>query len=120
MLVLGAPGVVTHFERVGESEVNVPIPVFSTWWELDAAVRLSYRRADLSAYPIWAYQPAQLVCGAYDVYQLGLDGVRHALAYAHVYVVEVRQSKAIRLDGQRGCKRVLARESTVRYDLPVR
>ena len=32
LLVLGAPGVVTRFGRIGHERVNQPVPVFSTWW----------------------------------------------------------------------------------------
>jgi hypothetical protein len=122
LLVFNSPGVVTHFERVGESSVNEPVPVFSTWWELDAAVKLSYGRADLDAYPIWAYQPPQVACGAHYVYQLGLDSgmVRHALAYGDVYVVNVASpAAAVRLVSPRQCKSVVTRATTVRYDLPL-
>lgn len=119
MLVLNAPGVVTRPTRIGDRWVNTPVPVFSTWWELDGAVKLSYDRSDLHAYPIWAYQPAQIVCGANRVYQLGLDGVRHALTYGRAYVVDVRAQVATRLDSQRLCDAVVARSTTVRFDLPV-
>ncbi|HEU0318428.1 MAG TPA: hypothetical protein VFR49_13920, partial [Solirubrobacteraceae bacterium] len=119
LLVFGSPGVVTRFERVGVARVNEPVPVFSTWWELDAAVKLSYGRTDLDAYPIWSYQPAQVACGAHDVYQLGLDGVRHALAYGRTYVVNVETPSMVRLDGQGQCSDVIGRATTMRYDLPV-
>jgi hypothetical protein len=121
LLVLNSPGVVTHFERIGEASVNQPVPVFSTWWELDAAVKLSYDRADLNAYPIWSYQPAQVACGAHSIYQLGLDSgmVRHALAYGMVYVIDVAAKTAVRLTDQARCSSVIATASTVRYDLPV-
>jgi hypothetical protein len=119
LLVLHAPGVLTHFERVGVALVNEPVPVFSTWWELDAAVKLSYGRSDLDAYPIWSYQPPQVACGAHDIYQLGLDQVRHALRYGHVYAVDVDTPIAIRLDTPALCARVVAQATTVRYDLPV-
>lgn len=118
MLVFGAPGVVTRFERVGVASVNASVPVFSTWWELDAAVRLSYGRADLNAYPIWAFQPAQLACAPYGIYQLGLDGVRHILAYGHVYVVDVAKPNAAKVSDQRECERIISRDRTIRYDLP--
>ncbi len=119
MLVLGAPGVVTRFGRIGHERVNQPVPVFSTWWELDVAVKLSYDRPDLAAYPIWAQQAPQLVCGAHDVYQLGLDGVRHALAYGRVYAVDVAAARAVRLDDQAECERAAGDGKTTRYDLPV-
>jgi hypothetical protein len=119
ILVFDAPGVVTHFERVGVAWVNEPVPVFSTWWELDAAVELSYGRTDLDAYPVWSYQPPQVACGAHDVYQLGLDGVRHVLAYGHVYVVDVTAPSAIRVDDPTECARIVSQGTTVRYDLPV-
>jgi hypothetical protein len=118
LIVLNAPGVVTHFEWVGDARVNEPVPVFSTWWELDAAVKLSYGRADLNAYPIWSYQPAQIACGAHYVYQLGLDSVRHALDYGTVYVVDVAARRAVRLDDRAECAAVLAKARTVRFDLP--
>jgi hypothetical protein len=119
LLVFGAPGVVTRFGRIGHESVNQPVPVFSTWWELDVAAKLSYRRPDLAAYPIWAQQPPQLICGAHDVYQLGLDGVRHALAYGRVFAVDVAASRAVRLDDQGECERVAGDGKTIRYDLPV-
>jgi hypothetical protein len=119
LLVFGVPGVVTRFGRIGHARVNQPVPVFSTWWELDVAVKLSYGRSDIAAYPIWADQPPQLICGAYDVYQLGLDGVRHALAYGRVYAVDTAEPRAIRLDGQAQCERVTDDALTIRYDLPV-
>jgi hypothetical protein len=121
LLVFNSPGVVTHYERVGEASVNEPVPVFSTWWELDAAVKLSYGRADLDAYPIWAYQPPQVACGAHYVYQLGLDSgmVRHALEYGHVYVVDVAAPSVVRLENQGQCESVITRATTVRYDLPL-
>ena len=119
LLVLGAPGVVTRFGRSGHERVNQPVPVFSTWWELDVAVKLSYDRPDLAAYPIWAQQAPQLVCGAHDVYQLGLDGVRHALAYGRVYAVDVAAPRAVRLDDQAECERTAGDGKTIRYDLPV-
>jgi hypothetical protein len=118
LIVLNAPGVVTHFERVGVASVNEPVPVFSTWWELDAAVKLSYGRADLNAYPIWSYQPAQIACGAHYVYQLGLDSVRHAIDYGTVYVVDVNAPSEVRIDDQGECAATLSRAATVRYDLP--
>ena len=104
--MLNAPGVVTRFGRLGHESINQPVPVFSTWWELDAAVKLSLGRPDVAAYPIWADQPPQILCGAHHVYQLGLDGVRHALAYGRVYVVDVLEPRAIRLDDERDCTRV--------------
>jgi hypothetical protein len=119
LLVFGAPGVVTRFGRFGHWSVNQPVPVFSTWWELDVAVKLSYRRPDLAAYPIWADQPPQLICGAHDVYQLGLDGVRHALAYGRVYAIDVLELHAVRLDRQAQCERFARDGSTIRYDLAV-
>lgn len=119
LLILNAPGVVTRFARVGNRIVNAPVPVFSTWWELDAAVKLSYSRADLAAYPVWSYQPPQVACGAHDVYQLGLDRVRHALEYGHVYVVDAGSARAVRLDDQRQCAAVMTRGTSVRFDLPV-
>jgi hypothetical protein len=119
LIVLGAPGVVTRFERVANRDVNVPVPVFSTWWELDTAVKISYDRADLDAYPIWSYQPPQAACGARHLYQLGLDGVRHALAYGRVYVVDVAAVRANRLDSQRDCRRFVEDGTSIRYDLPV-
>ncbi|HEX6390553.1 MAG TPA: hypothetical protein VFZ89_13930 [Solirubrobacteraceae bacterium] len=119
LIVLGVPGVVTKFERVANRDVNVPVPVFSTWWELDSAVKLSYGRADLAAYPIWSYQPAQAACGVRHVYQLGLDGVRHALAYGRVYVVDVAAVRANRLDSQDDCRRFVENGTTIRYDLAV-
>lgn len=119
LLVLNAPGVVTRFGRLGHASVNQPVPVFSTWWELDAAVKLGYGRSDVAAYPVWANQPPQVLCGAHHVYQLGLDGVRHALAYRHAYLVDVLDRRAIRLDRQRQCDRVTGARGTVRYDLPV-
>ena len=45
LLVLNAPGVVTRFGRLGHASINQPVPVFSTWWELDAAVKLRLRTA---------------------------------------------------------------------------
>lgn len=119
LLVFGSPGVVTHFERVGVARVNEPVPVFSTWWELDVAVKLSYGRPDLDAYPIWSYQAPQIACGAHDVYQLGLDQVRHALAYGRTYVVDVETPSVVRLDSQAQCSDVVGRATTIRYDLPV-
>ncbi len=119
LVVLGAPGVVTRFERVANRDVNVPVPVFSTWWELNTAVKISYDRADLTAYPIWADQPAQAACGARHLYQLGLDGVRHALAYGRVYVVDVAAVRANRLDSQRDCRRFVDDGTTIRFDLAV-
>ena len=119
LLVFGVPGVVTRFQRIGHARVNQPVPVFSTWWELDVAVKLSYGRSDLAAYPIWADQPPQLLCGAHDVYQLGLDGVRHALPYGRVYAVDTAEPRAVRLDGQAQCERVTGDGLTIRYDLPV-
>lgn len=119
LLVFGSPGVVTRFGRVGHVSVNQPVPVFSTWWELDVAVKLSYARPDLAAYPIWAEQPPQLICGAHHVYQLGLDGVRHALTYGRVFAVEVAARHAVRLDDQRRCERFTDDSTTMRYDLPV-
>lgn len=119
LLVFGVPGVVTRFARIGHANVNQPVPVFSTWWELDVAVKLSYGRADLAAYPIWADQPPQLLCGAHHVYQLGLDGVRHALAYGRVYAVDTAEPRAVRLDGQAQCERITGDGLTIRYDLPV-
>jgi hypothetical protein len=119
LLVLGAPGVVTHFERVGVALVNESVPVFSTWWELDGAVKLSFGRSDLDAYPIWWFQPPQVACGAHHVYQLGLDGVRHALAYGHVFVVDVRARHAVRLVSPEQCNAIIAGGTTIRYDLPV-
>jgi hypothetical protein len=119
MLVFGAPGVVTRFGRIGHKPVNQPVPVFSTWWELDVAVKLSYDRPDLNAYPIWGGQAPQLICGANDVYQLGLDGVRHALAYGSVFAVDTIEEQAVRLDSQAQCDRVTRDGSTIRYDLPV-
>jgi len=118
LLVLGAPGVVTRFARVGHADVNQPVPVFSTWWELDVAAKLSYGRPDVAAYPIWSRQPPQLVCGAHDVYQLGLDGVRHALAYGRVFAVDVAARKAVRIDGPGQCARVTGDGKTIPYDLP--
>jgi hypothetical protein len=118
LVVLNAPGVVTHFVRVGVSSVNEPVPVFSTWWELDAAVKLSYGRSDVNAYPIWAYQPPQIACGAHYVYQLGLDSVRHALDYGTVYVVDVNAPSEVRIDDQAECAATLAKAATVRFDLP--
>jgi hypothetical protein len=117
--VLNAPGVVTRFGRLGHESINQPVPVFSTWWELDAAVKLRFGRSDIAAYPIWADQPPQVLCGAHHVYQLGLDGVRHALAYGRVYVVDVFEPQAIRLDDMRTCMQVTGSRPTVRYDLPV-
>jgi hypothetical protein len=119
LIVLNAPGVVTHFEWVGESYVNEPVPVFSTWWELDAAVKLSYGRADIDAYPIWSYQPAQIACGAHYLYQLGLDSVRHAIGYGTAYVVDVNVPSEVRIDDQASCAALFSRAATVRYDLPV-
>jgi hypothetical protein len=119
LLVLNVPGVVTRFGRLGHGSVNQPVPVFSTWWELDAAVKLRLGRPDVAAYPVWAAQPPQVLCGAHHVYQLGLDGVRHALAYGRVYVVDMLGPRAIRLDGERECTRVTGSLATIRYDLPV-
>jgi hypothetical protein len=119
LLVFGSPGVVTHFERVGVARVNEPAPVFSTWWELDVAVKLSFGRTDLDAYPIWSYQAPQVACGAHDVYQLGLDAVRHALAYGRTYVVDVETRSVVGLDDQRQCTDIIGRATTIRYDLPV-
>ena len=119
LLVLNAPGVVTRFGRLGHESINQPVPVFSTWWELDAAVKLRLGRPDVAAYPIWADQPPQVLCGAHHVYQLGLDGVRHALAYGRVYVVDVREPQAIRLDDADTCTQVTESRPTIRYDLPV-
>jgi hypothetical protein len=93
--------------------------VFSTWWELDAAVKLSFGRSDLDAYPIWSFQAPQVSCGAHYVYQLGLDGVRHALAYGHVFVVAVRAPRAVRLVSPQQCNTIIAAGTTIRYDLPV-
>lgn len=89
--------------------------------ELDAAVKLSYDRADLNAYPIWSYQPPQVACGAHSIYQLGLDAgrVRHALAYGTVYLVDVAAKSAVRLVDQPQCSSLIAAATTVRYDLPV-
>ena len=119
LLVLNAPGVVTRFGRLGHESINQPVPVFSTWWELDAAVKLRFGRSDIAAYPIWADQPPQVLCGAHHVYQLGLDGVRHALAYGRVYVIDVLERQAIRLDDADTCTQVTESRSTIRYDLPV-
>jgi hypothetical protein len=119
LLVLNAPGVVTRFGRLGHESINQPVPVFSTWWELDAAVKLRLGRPDVAAYPIWADQPPQILCGAHHVYQLGLDGVRHALAYGRVWVVDVLEPQAIRLDDARACTQVTESRPTIRYDLPV-
>jgi hypothetical protein len=119
LVVLGAPGVVTRFERVANRDVNVPVPVFSTWWELDTAVKISYDRADLDAYPIWSYQPGQAACGARHLYQLGLDGVRHALVYGNVYVVDIAAVRANLLGSQGDCRRFVEDGTSIRYDLPV-
>jgi hypothetical protein len=118
LLVLNSPGVLTRFQRVGDRYVNVSVPVFSTWWELDAAVKLSYGRADIDAYPIWSRQPAQVACGKHDIYQLGLDQVRHVLAYGQVYLVDPSHVSAIPLDDQATCDRLIASGLTVRFDLP--
>ncbi|MHB8694634.1 MAG: hypothetical protein ACYDHH_25635 [Solirubrobacteraceae bacterium] len=119
MLVFGSPGAVTHFEHVGVASVNESVPVFSTWWELDVAVKLSYGRSDLDAYPIWAFQPAQLACAPHGVYQLGLDGVRHVLAYGRVYVVDIAARRATLLEDQTECARIVSHSTTIRFDLPV-
>ncbi|MEA2192398.1 MAG: hypothetical protein QOI73_2519 [Solirubrobacteraceae bacterium] len=119
LLVLNAPGVVTRFGRLGHASINQPVPVFSTWWELDAAVKLRLGRPDVAAYPIWADQPPQVLCGAHYVYQLGLDGVRHALPYGRVYVIDVHEPQAIRLDDATTCTQVTERRPTIRYDLAV-
>lgn len=119
LLLYNAPGVVTRHQPVGVSTINVPAPIFSTWWELDAAVKLAYGRPDVDAYPIWAYQPPQIACGAHDIYQLGLDGVRHALDYGRVYLIDVNTPSVIRIDNLRVCTRVTTDGTTIRYDLPV-
>jgi hypothetical protein len=119
LLVFGSPGVVTHFVHVGVTTVNESVPVFSTWWELDAAVKLSYGRSDLNAYPIWAFEPAQIGCGRHYVYQLGLDGVRHVLAYSHVYVVDIAAGTATLLENKPECAQIVSRSTTIRFDLPV-
>lgn len=117
LLLFGAPGVVTRFAEVGTISYNESAPVFSTWWELDAAVKLSYGRADLDAYPVWSYQAPQLLCGRAYVYQLGLDGVRHALAYGHVYVIDAGGAHAVELTGSAQCTRLLTTAHALRYDL---
>jgi hypothetical protein len=118
LIIFGAPGVVTHFERVGVANVNVSVPVFSTWWEMDAAVKLSYGRSDVDGYPVWAYQRPQLACGPGDVYQLGLDGVRHVVPYGDAYVVDLIKSRSTRLLDQRQCANVVSDDATIRFDLP--
>jgi hypothetical protein len=77
------------------------------------------RPARLDAYPIWSYQAPRVACGAHDVYQLGLDAVRHALAYGRTYVVDVQTRSVVRLEDQRQCTDIVGRATTIRYDLPV-
>jgi hypothetical protein len=118
LFVYGTPGVATRITNVGFEKRTVSVPVFSTWWEMQSAVRVAYGDGTLHAYPVWAYQPPQISCGVRNVYFLGLDGAKRSADYGRVIFIDLFAHGSLRIDSRLQCQAESSRR-TVRFDLPV-
>lgn len=83
------------------------IPVFASSWDLNGAVKVTYRQRHLSGYPLFA--PTALKCTSSAVYpQGGGYGPKQSARYGRAYVIDVTKQAVVPITGVRQCRRAAA------------
>ena len=81
------------------------IPVFAWIWDLNPAIKLTYRDASLGGHPVLA--DTEFKCGRERMWPLNNGGFfeLYAVPYGRVYFVDVRSGDVARVRDRRACMR---------------
>jgi hypothetical protein len=83
------------------------VPAFAASWDLNGAVKLTYRDASLRGYPV--FSPTEVVCARHGVYPVGNGYTRSGFTsrYGHAYLLDVAGVTGARPLNQAHCDQVL-------------
>jgi hypothetical protein len=83
------------------------VPAFAASWDLNGAVKLTYRDPSLRGYPV--FSPADVVCARHGMYPVGngYSAVGFTTQYGHAYLVDVAGNTGARPLNQAQCDQAL-------------
>lgn len=79
------------------------VPIYSTDWDLNGLVQLTYRTRDVSAYPI--LPGLRVHCGAAGASLTGPGAPARSAPYGHVWLVELSTGRRVRPNSAASCTR---------------
>ena len=83
------------------AEVSPGIPIFTDFWDLNGALRLTFNDPSLKGLPI--YRPGGIICDKSFVYASS-SGVEHASPYGRTTFVDVTAHRLLAIRSRSACK----------------